>query len=79
MGKNIQKEKKEKGSYWCYRATVTFSGCLKANTEAEAIQKVIADSEKLPEVVSFKKSEVKVRRLQKKPNHGLYGDNKYEW
>ena len=79
MGKNISKEKKEKAFYWCYRDTVTFSGCLKANTEAEAISKVVADSEKLPEVVSFKESEVKVRKLQKKPEHGLFGDNKYEW
>jgi len=68
-----------KKNYYCYRATVVFSGCTQAINEKDAIRKVIANSERLPETVSFKESEVKVRKLQKKPNHGLYGDSKYDW
>ena len=68
-----------KKNYYLYRCTVIFSGCTKATDEKDAIRKVIADSERLPETVSFKESEVKVRKLQKKPNHGLYGDSKYDW
>ena len=68
-----------KKNYYCYRATVTFSGAVGAASEEEARDKVIADSEKLPEVVSFKHSEVKIRKLKSKPNHGLFRDNKYEW
>lgn len=68
-----------KKNYYCYRATVVFSGAVGAESEEQAIEKVIAESERLPETVSFKESEVKVRKLQKKPNLGLYGDNKYDW
>ena len=68
-----------KKNYYCYRATVTFSGAVGAESEEQAIEKVIAESERLPETVSFKESEVKVRKLQKKPNLGLYHDNKYDW
>ena len=68
-----------KKNYYAYRCTVVFSGCAQATDEKEAIEKVIAESERLPETVSFKESEVKVRKLQKKPNHGLYGDSKYDW
>ena len=68
-----------KKNYYCYRATVTFSGCTQATDEKEAIAKVIAESERLPETVSFKESEVKVRKLQKKPSKGLYYDSKYDW
>lgn len=68
-----------KKNYYCYRATVTFSGAVGAESEEQAIEKVIAESERLPETVSFKESEVKVRKLQKKPNLGLYHDSKYDW
>lgn len=68
-----------KKNYYCYRATVTFSGCTQATDEKDAIEKVIAESKRLPETVSFKESEVKVRKLQKKPNLGLYHDSKYDW
>jgi len=68
-----------KKNYYAYRCTVVFSGCTQATDEKDAIRKVIADSEKLPEVVSFKHSEVKIRKLKRKPNHGLFRDNKYEW
>ena len=68
-----------KQNYYLYRCTVVFSGCTKATDEKDAIEKVIAESERLPETVSFKESEVKVRKLQKKPEKGLYHDTKYEW
>ncbi len=68
-----------KKNYYLYRCTVIFSGCTKATDEKDAIRKVIADSERLPETVSFKESEVKVRKLQKKSEKGLYHDAKYEW
>ena len=68
-----------KKNYYCYRATVVFSGAVGATSEEEAIDKVVKDSERLPETVSFKASEVKVRKLQKKPQKGLYHDAKYEW
>jgi hypothetical protein len=58
---------------------VVFSGCTKATDEKDAIEKVIAESKRLPETVSFKESEVKVRKLQKKPEKGLYHDSKYDW
>ena len=45
-----------KKNYYCYRATVVFSGCTQATDEKDAIRKVIADSERLPETVSFKES-----------------------
>ncbi len=67
-----------KKNYYCYRATVVFSGAVGATSEEEAIDKVVKDSERLPEIVSFKASEVKVRKLQKKPEKGLYHDPKYE-
>ena len=66
-------------NYYCYRATVTFSGAVQALSEEEAIQKVIKDSEKYPETVIFKPTDIKVRKLQKKPEKGLYHDTKYEW
>ena len=65
--------------YYAYRCTVVFSGAVGAESEEQAIEKVIAESKRLPETVSFKESEVKVRKLQKKPNLGLYHDSKYEW
>ena len=68
-----------KKNYYAYRCTVVFSGCTQAIDEKDAIEKVIAESERLPETVSFKESEVKVRKLQKKPNLGLYHDSKYDW
>ena len=68
-----------KKNYYCYRATVTFSGCTQATDEKDAIRKVVAESKRLPETVSFKESEVKVRKLQKKPSKGLYYDSKYDW
>ena len=68
-----------KKNYYAYRCTVVFSGCTQATDEKDAIEKVIAESESLPETVSFKESEVKVRKLQKKPNLGLYHDSKYDW
>jgi len=68
-----------KKNYYAYRCTVVFSGCTQATDEKDAIRKVIAESERLPETVSFDKSEVKVRKLQKKPEKGLYYDTKYEW
>jgi hypothetical protein len=68
-----------KKNYYCYRATVTFSGCTQATDEKDAIKKVVAESKRLPETVSFKESEVKVRKLQKKPSKGLYHDSKYDW
>ena len=68
-----------KKNYYAYRCTVVFSGCTQAIDEKDAIDKVIAESERLPETVSFKESEVKVRKLQKKPSKGLYYDSKYDW
>jgi len=68
-----------KKNYYCYRATVTFSGCTQATDEKDAIKKVVAESKRLPETVSFKESEVKVRKLKKKPQKGLYHDTKYDW
>ena len=68
-----------KKNYYAYRCTVVFSGCTQATDEKDAIEKVIAESERLPETVSFKESEVKARKLQKKPNLGLYHDSKYDW
>ena len=68
-----------KHNYYLYRCTVVFSGCTKATDEKDAIEKVIAESKRLPETVSFKESEVKVRKLQKKPEKGLYHDSKYDW
>ncbi len=68
-----------KNNYYLYRCTVVFSGCTKATDEKDAIEKVIAESKRLPETVSFKESEVKVRKLQKKPEKGLYHDSKYDW
>ena len=68
-----------KKNYYCYRATVTFSGCTQATDEKDAIKKVVAESKRLPETVSFKESEVKVKKLQKKPSKGLYHDSKYDW
>ena len=68
-----------KQNYYLYRCTVVLSGCTKATDEKDAIKKVIAESERLPETVSFKESEVKVRKLQKKPEKGLYHDSKYDW
>jgi len=67
-----------KKNYYCYRATVVFSGAVGAVSEEEAIDKVVKDSERLPETVSFTRKEVKVRKLQKKPQKGLYHDPKYE-
>ena len=68
-----------KNNYYLYRCTVVFSGCTKATDENDAIRKVVAESKRLPETVSFKESEVKVRKLQKKPEKGLYHDTKYDW
>tara|TARA_R110002020_G_scaffold130_7_gene663 strand:+ start:4582 stop:4791 length:210 start_codon:yes stop_codon:yes gene_type:complete len=67
-----------KKNYYCYRATVVFSGAVGAVSEEEAIDKVVKDSKRLPETVSFTRKEVKVRKLQKKPEKGLYHDPKYE-
>ena len=67
-----------KKNYYWYRATVTFSGAVGAVSEEEAINKVVKESEKVPEEVIFKESEVKVRKLPKKPDKGLYFDPKYE-
>jgi hypothetical protein len=67
-----------KKNYYCYRATVVFSGAVGAISEEEAIDKVVKNSKKLPEIVSFTHKEVKVRKLQKKPQKGLYHDAKYE-
>ena len=67
-----------KKNYYCYRATVVFSGAVGAVSEEEAIDKVVKDSERLPETVSFTRKEEKVRKLQKKPQKGLYHDPKYE-
>ena len=67
-----------KKNYYCYRATVVFSGAVGAVSEEEAIDKVVKNSERLPETVSFTHKEVKVRKLQKKPEKGLYHDPKYE-
>ena len=67
-----------KKNYYCYRATVTFSGAVGAVSEEEAIDKVVKDSKRLPETVSFTRKEIKVRKLQKKPQKGLYHDAKYE-
>ena len=68
-----------KKNYYCYRATVTFSGSVGAESEEQAIEKVVKNSERLPEMVSFKPEEVRVRKLAKKPSGGLYHDSKYEW
>tara|TARA_X000001382_G_scaffold58827_1_gene40434 strand:+ start:2983 stop:3192 length:210 start_codon:yes stop_codon:yes gene_type:complete len=68
-----------KKNYYCYRATVVFSGSVGATSEEEAIDKVVKESEKYPEQVSFKPGDIKVRKLQKKPNLGLYHDSKYDW
>ena len=65
--------------YWVYRATVVFSGSVGATSEEEAIDKVVKESEKYPEQVSFKPGDIKVRKLQKKPEKGLYHDSKYDW
>ena len=67
-----------KKNYYCYRATVVFSGSVGAASEEEAIDKLVKESEKYPEQVSFKPGDIKVRKLQKKPEKGLYQDNKYE-
>ena len=67
-----------KKNYYVYRATVTFSGAVSAVDEIEAIDKIVKDSERLPEMVMFKPSEVKVRKVQNKPEKGLYHDTKYE-
>jgi len=67
-----------KKNYYCYRATVVFSGSVGATSEEEAIDKVVKESEKYPEQVSFKPEDIKVRKLQKKPEKALYQDNKYE-
>lgn len=67
-----------KKNYYCYRATVTFSGAVGAVSEQEAIDKVVKDSEKHPEEVRFKPTDIKVRKLQKKPEKGLYHDPKYD-
>ena len=67
-----------KKNYYCYRATVVFSGAIGAASEEEAIDKVVKESEKYPEQVSFKPEDIKVRKLQKKPEKGLYNDTKYE-
>ena len=40
-----------KKNYYCYRATITFSGAIGAKSEQEAIDKVVKDSERLPETV----------------------------
>jgi len=64
--------------YWVYRATVVFSGSVGATSEEEAIDKVVKESEKYPEQVSFKPEDIKVRKLQKKSEKGLYNDTKYE-
>ena len=68
-----------KKNYYVYRCTVVFSGCTQATDEKDAIKKVVAESKRLPETVYFKESEVKVRKLQKKPEKGLYHDSKYDW
>tara|TARA_R110000803_G_scaffold111114_1_gene179537 strand:- start:210 stop:422 length:213 start_codon:yes stop_codon:yes gene_type:complete len=67
-----------KKNYYCYRATVTFSGAVGAVSEEEAIDKIVKNSEKLPETVSFLPKEVRVRLLKRKPEKGLYHDSKYE-
>ena len=67
-----------KKNYYCYRATVVFSGSVGATSEEEAIDKLVKESEKYPEQVSFKPEDIKVRKLQKKPEKGLYNDSKYE-
>ena len=67
-----------KKNYYCYRATVVFSGSVGATSEEEATDKVVKESEKYPEQVSFKPEDIKVRKLQKKPKKGLYYDTKYE-
>ena len=43
-----------KKNYYVYRATVTFSGAVGAVDEIEAIDKIVKDSERLPEMVMFK-------------------------
>jgi hypothetical protein len=68
-----------KKNYYFYKATVSYTGCTQATDEKDAITKVIADSERSPEKVIFKESEVRVRKLQKKPSKGLYFDSKYDW
>jgi len=50
-----------------------------AENEEQAIDKVVKNSERLPEMVSFKPEDVRVRKLAKKPSGGLYHDSKYEW
>jgi len=67
-----------KKNYYCYRATVVFSGSVGATSEEEAIDKVVKESEKYPEQVSFKPEDIKLRKLQKRPERGLYNDTKYE-
>ena len=59
-----------KKNYYCYRATVVFSGCTQATDEKDAIRKVPADLNQLND---------KARKLQKKPKKGLYHDPKYDW
>jgi|TARA_R110001592_G_scaffold260301_1_gene524786 hypothetical protein len=65
--------------YWFYKATVIHSGAVCAESEEQAIEKVVKNSERLPEMVSFKPEEVRVRKLAKRPSGGLYHDSKYEW
>ena len=67
-----------KKNYYCYRATVVFSGSVGATSEEEAIDKVVKESEKYPEQVIFKPEEVRVKLLKRKPEKGLYHDPKYE-
>ena len=67
-----------KKQYYFYKATISFTGCTSAVSEEEAIDKVVKESEKYPEQVSFKPEDIKVRKLQKKPEKGLYNDTKYE-
>mgnify|MGYP003634164387 FL=1 len=68
-----------KKQFWIYRATVVFSGAVGGVSEEDVMKKIIAESERLPETVSFKESEIKLRKCQKKPEKGLYHDNKYDW
>tara|TARA_R110000803_G_scaffold33300_2_gene72971 strand:- start:807 stop:1019 length:213 start_codon:yes stop_codon:yes gene_type:complete len=65
--------------YYVYRATVTYSGAVGAESEEDAIEKVVKNSKRLPEMVIFKPEEVRVKRIAKKPSGGLYHDSKYEW
>ena len=49
-----------KKNYYAYRCTVVFSGSVGATSEEEAIDKVVKESEKYPEQVSFKPEDIKV-------------------